>query len=194
MKDVANPPIIPIASEPVKDDSTKGGVDAKKGKTEPKKKVSSTAKVDVVKAGTEVKVAEVATVETKVESSCPVKEVSVPSAAKVEVKVPETPPVIASIPSMKSAEVSAPCVQPAPVPEAVDEDEVVILKETISKKFGEMTFSDYISAEDGDFSLSEADTEDSLEWASETERTRAEDDLAEDKVTSPDARCGLNYD
>merc|ERR1711951_243848 len=149
--------------------------------------------------GAEVKVAEVATVEAKVESSCPVKEVSVPSAAKVEVKVPETPPVIASIPSMKSAEVSAsipsvksaevsaPCVQPAlvqpaPVPEAVDEDEVVILKETISKKFGEMTFSDYNSAEDGDFSLSEADTEDSLEWASETERTRAEDDLAEDKV------------
>ena len=190
MKDVANPPIIPITSEPVKDDSTKGGVDAKKGKTEPKKKVSSTAKVDVVKAGTEVKVAEVATVETK-ELSCPVKEVSVPSAAKVEVKVPEAPPVIASIPSMKSAEVSAPCVQPAPVPEAVDEDEVVILKETISKKFGEMTFSDYNSAEDGDFSLSEADTEDSLEWASETERTRAEDDLAEDKVTCPDATCGL---
>merc|ERR1719342_377456 len=133
-----------------------------------------------------------------VESSCPVKEVSVPSAAKVEVKVPEAPPVIAfipsksaevsappvvaSIPSMKSAEVSAPCVQPASVPEAVDEDEVVILKETISKKFGEMTFSDYNSAEDGDFSLGEADTEDSLEWASETERTRAEDDLAEDKV------------
>merc|ERR1719430_607402 len=54
--------------------------------------------------------------------------------------------------------------------------------ETISKKFGEITFSDYDSAEDGDFSLSEAETEDSLEWASETERTRAEDDLAEDKV------------
>merc|ERR1719290_633072 len=84
VKDAAHPPIIPIASEPVKDDSTKGGVDAKKGKNEPKKKVSSTAKMDVVKAGAEVKVAEEATVETKVESSCPVKEVSVPSAAKVE--------------------------------------------------------------------------------------------------------------
>merc|ERR1719500_477201 len=54
--------------------------------------------------------------------------------------------------------------------------------ETISKKFGEITFSDYNSAEDGDFSLSEAETEDSLEWASETERTRAEDDLTEEKV------------
>merc|ERR1712212_1431353 len=104
--------------------------------------------------------------------------VSVPSAPKAEVKMPEAPPVLASIPSLKSTEVSAPCVQPAPVPEAVDDDEVVIVKETISKKFGEMTFSDYNSAEDGDFSLSDADTEDSLEWASETERTRAEDDLA----------------
>merc|ERR1712192_125350 len=67
-----------------------------------------------------------------------------------------------------------------------DEDEVVIVMETVSKKFGEITFSDYNSAEDGDFSLSEAETEDSLEWVSETERTRAEDDLAEDKV-------GINY-
>merc|ERR1719370_2860919 len=131
---------------------------------------------------TEVKVAEVASVQAKVEPPCLGKEVSVPSAAKVEVKVPEAPPVIASIPSLKSTEVSAPCVQPAPVPEAVDDDEVVSVKETISKKFGEMTFSDYNSAEDGDFSLSDVDTEDSLEWASETERTRAEDDLAEDKA------------
>jgi len=225
VKDVSSSPIIPIASEPVKDASTKGVVDAKKGKTEPKKKVSSSAKVDVVNSTTEVKVAEVASVQAKVEPPCLVKEVSVPSAAKVEVKVPEAPPVIASIPNLKSTEVSAkveppclvkevfvpsapkvevkvheappviasipnlkstevsaPCVQPAPVPEAVDDDEVVIVKETISKKFGEMTFSDYNSAEDGDFSLSDVDTEDSLEWASETERTRAEDDLAEDKV------------
>jgi len=208
VKDVSSSPIIPIASEPVKDASTKGVVDAKKGKTEPKKKVSSSAKVDVVNSTTEVKVAEVASVQAKVEPPCLVKEVSVPSAAKVEVKVPEAPPVIASIPNLKSTEVtakaevkvpeaspviasipnlkstevSAPCVQPAAVPEAVDDDEVVIVKETISKKFGEMTFSDYNSAEDGDFSLSDVDTEDSLEWASETERTRAEDDLAEDKV------------
>merc|ERR1712055_816387 len=98
-----------------------------------------------------------------------------PSAVKVEVKVPDTPPVVSSL--KKPAEVSTPSVQPH-----VEEDEVVILMETVSKQFGEMTFSDYDSAEDGDFSLSEAETEDSLEWASETERTRAEDDLAEDKV------------
>merc|ERR1712192_246408 len=124
----------------------------------------------------------------KVEEVCVAKEVhmpsvakdkEVPSVAKAEVKVPETPPVVASISSLKSAE--------APIqPTCVDEDEVVIVKETIPKKFGEIIFSDYDSAEDGDFSLSEAETEDSLEWASETERTRAEDDLADDKV-------GINY-
>ena len=45
-----------------------------------------------------------------------------------------------------------------------------------------MTLSDYNSEEDDDYSLSEAETEDSLEYASETERTKAEDDLAEHKV------------
>merc|ERR1719201_2984079 len=52
-----------------------------------------------------------------------------PSAAKVEVKVPDTPPVVSSL--KKPAEVSAPSVQLY-----VEEDEVVILKETVSKKFG----------------------------------------------------------
>merc|ERR1719500_2128301 len=91
---------------------------------------------------------------------------SMPSAAKVEVKVSDTPPVVSSLKK------PAPAVQPH-----VEEEEVVILKETVSKKFGEMTFSDYNSVEDGDYSLSEAETEDSLEWASETERTKVEDDL-----------------
>ena len=182
MKDVANTPIIPIVPEPAKD-IPKGGVDAKKSKAEAKKKVSSTAKVDLPNAATEVKVAEVPSVvpvEAKVEVPSIAKEVHLPSVAKVEVKVPDTPPVIAPISSLKSAEVSAPPIQPT----CVDEDEVVIVMETISKKFGEITFSDYNSAEDGDFSLSEAETEDSLEWASETERTRAEDDLADDKVAT----------
>ena len=96
----------------------------------------------------------------------------------IKVEVPDTPPVVSSL--SKPSQTSVSSVQPH-----VEEDEVVILKETVSKKFGEMTFSDYNSAEDMDFCLSEAemdDTEDSLEWASETERTRAEDDLAEDKV------------
>merc|ERR1711936_820362 len=96
----------------------------------------------------------------------------------IKVEVPDTPPVVSSL--TKPSQTSVSSVQPH-----VEEDEVVILKETVSKKFGEMTFSDYNSAEDVDFCLSEAemdDTEDSLEWASETERTRAEDDLSEDKV------------
>merc|ERR1711887_240226 len=36
--------------------------------------------------------------------------------------------------------------------------------------------------DDGDYCLSEADSDDSLEWASETERTMAEDALAEGTV------------
>merc|ERR1719209_2807495 len=85
----------------------------------------------------------------------------------IKVEVPDTPPVVSSL--TKPSQTSVSSVQPH-----VEEDEVVILKETVSKKFGEMTFSDYNSAEDMDFCLSEAemdDTEDSLEWASETERT-----------------------
>merc|ERR1719222_1532334 len=111
----------------------------------------------------------------KVEVPKPSAATEIPSAAKVEVKVPNTPPVVSSL--KKPAKVSAPSVQPH-----VEEDEVVILKETVSKKFGEMTFSEYNSVEDGDYSLSDAETEDSLEWASETERTRVEDDLTEEKV------------
>merc|ERR550519_2031704 len=106
----------------------------------------------------------------KVEVPKPSAATEIPSAAKVEVKVSDTPPVVSSLKK------PAPPVQPH-----VEEEEVVILKETVSKKFGEMTFSDYNSVEDGDYSLSEAETEDSLEWASETERTKVEDDLTEDK-------------
>merc|ERR1719341_1885095 len=84
----------------------------------------------------------------KVEVPKPSAATEISSAAKVEVKVPDTPPVVSSL--KKPAEVSAPSVQPH-----VEEDEVVILKETVSKKFGEMTFSDYNSVEDGDYSLSE---------------------------------------
>ena len=139
----------------------------------------SVAKVEVLSLAKEVHLPSVA------------KEVHMPSVAKVEVKVPDTPPVIAPISSLKSAEVSAPPIQPT----CVEEDEVVIVMETISKKFGEITFSDYDSAEDGDFSLSDAETEDSLEWASETERTRAEDDLAEDKVVATLPKFGaITYD
>merc|ERR1712055_290054 len=290
VKDVANPPIIAKdAPKELVKDASKEGIDVKKSKTDSKKKVSSTVKVDVVDPAIEVKEAKVVTAEAMVEPSG-VKEMTkpsilkpsaakemptipsafkvemptpstakpsaakempiIPSAAKVEVptpstakptaakempsavkvempmlsmvkdgqlditdlrsikdgqillaqpsaakemsmvqsaaraevKVPDTPPVVSSL--TKPSGVSASSVQPH-----VEEDEVVVLMETVSKKFGEITFSDYNSAEDVDFCFSEAaadDTEDSLEWASETKRTRAKDDLAEDKV-------GINY-
>merc|ERR1719320_720378 len=90
------------------------------------------------------------------------------SAVKVEVKVPLATPEVSSLTKK---------VYFSPI-----DDEVVIVKEVVVKKFGDMTLSDYISEEDDDYSLSEAETEDSLEWASETDRTKAEDDLAEHKV------------
>merc|ERR1719357_1067106 len=92
----------------------------------------------------------------------------VSSAVKVEVKVPLATPEVSSL--TKKVDFSP------------TDDEVVIVKEVIAKKFGELTLSDYNSEEDDDYSLSEAETEDSLEYASETERTKAEDDLAEHKV------------
>jgi len=92
----------------------------------------------------------------------------VSSAVKVEVKVPLATPEVSSL--TKKVDLSP------------TDDEVVIVKEVIAKKFGDMTLSDYNSEEDEDYSLSEAESEDSLEWASETERTKAEDDLAEHKV------------
>merc|ERR1719447_2484911 len=87
---------------------------------------------------------------------------------KVEVKVPFATPEVSSLTKK--------------VDSSPTDDEVVIIKEVIAKKFEDMTLSDYNSEEDDDYSLSEAETEDSLEWASETERTKAEDDLAEHKV------------
>merc|ERR1719394_209760 len=91
----------------------------------------------------------------------------VSSAVKVEVKVPLATPEVSSLTKVDSSPT---------------DDEVVIVKEVVVKKFGDMTLSDYNSEEDDDYSPSEAVTEDSLEWASETERTKAEDDLAEHKV------------
>merc|ERR1712010_274739 len=51
----------------------------------------------------------------------------------------------------------------------------------VYRKFGEMELHEE-EEEDGDYSPSEADSDDSLEWASETERTMAEDALAEGTV------------
>merc|ERR1712055_69277 len=51
----------------------------------------------------------------------------------------------------------------------------------VYQKFGEMELHEE-EEDDDDYSPSEADSDDSLEWASETERTMAEDALAEGTV------------
>merc|ERR1712083_949604 len=62
------------------------------------------------------------------------------------------------------------------------ESTVVPIEEAIVyKKFGEMELPDE-EEEDIDYCPSSADSDDSLEWASETERTMAEDALAEGTV------------
>merc|ERR1712055_293087 len=50
----------------------------------------------------------------------------------------------------------------------------------VYRKFGEMELHE--EEDDDDYSPSEADSDDSLEWASETDRTMAEDSLAEGTV------------
>merc|ERR1712090_120288 len=62
------------------------------------------------------------------------------------------------------------------------ESEVVPTMEAVYQKFGEMELHEEEEEDDGDYSPSEADSDDSLEWASETERTMAEDALAEGTV------------
>merc|ERR1712210_424432 len=52
----------------------------------------------------------------------------------------------------------------------------------VHRKFGEMELHAEEEEGGGDYSPSETDSDDSLEWASETERTMAEDALAEGTV------------
>merc|ERR1711970_775599 len=61
---------------------------------------------------------------------------------------------------------------------------VEIMKEPVItyQKFGEMELPEDEEVDDGDYVPSDADSEDSLEWSSETERTIAEDALAEGTV------------
>merc|ERR1719209_1659703 len=63
------------------------------------------------------------------------------------------------------------------------ESEVAPTMETVVyQKFGEMELHDEEEEDDGDYCPSDAESDDSLEWASETERTMAEDALAEGTV------------
>merc|ERR1712106_1080105 len=57
-----------------------------------------------------------------------------------------------------------------------------IMEAVVYQKFGEMELHGEEEDDDGDYCPSEADSDDSLEWASETERTMAEDALAEGTV------------
>merc|ERR1719234_2838872 len=62
------------------------------------------------------------------------------------------------------------------------ESEVVpTMEDVVYQKFGEMELHEE-DEDDGDYCPSEADSDDSLEWASETERTMAEDALSEGTV------------
>merc|ERR1712055_608605 len=62
-------------------------------------------------------------------------------------------------------------------PVEVGEEPVITLQ-----KFGEMELPEDEEVGDADYVPSDIDSEDSLEWSSETERTKAEDALAEGKV------------
>merc|ERR1711970_718757 len=78
--------------------------------------------------------------------------------------------------SPKDSEVLA-TISTTEVPVEVGEEPVITYQ-----KFGEMDLPEDEEVDDGDYVPSDADSEDSLEWSSETERTIAEDALAEGTV------------
>merc|ERR1712114_106450 len=65
---------------------------------------------------------------------------------------------------------------------SVESDIAPTMETIVYKKFGEMELPEDEEEDDGDYSPSDVDSDDSLEWASETERTMAEDALAEGTV------------
>merc|ERR1711887_337855 len=67
----------------------------------------------------------------------------------------------------------------------VEVPSALIKEDIIYQKFGDMELPED-EEDDGDYSPSDVDSDDSLEWASETERTMLEDALAEGNV-------GINY-
>merc|ERR1711887_266994 len=64
---------------------------------------------------------------------------------------------------------------------SLESDVAPIMEPVVYQKFGEMELHAE-DEDDGSYCPSEADSDDSLEWASETERTMAEDALAEGTV------------
>merc|ERR1712114_87038 len=65
---------------------------------------------------------------------------------------------------------------------SVESDIAPTMETIVYKKFGEMELPEDEEEDDGDYSPSDVNSDDSLEWASETERTMAEDALAEGTV------------
>jgi len=65
---------------------------------------------------------------------------------------------------------------------SLESDVAPTMEPIVYQKFGEMELHEEEEEDDGDYCPSEADSDDSLEWASETERTMAEDALAEGTV------------
>ena len=80
--------------------------------------------------------------------------------------------------SPKDTEITA-MINTVEVPSASIEGEVIY------QRFGDLELPEE-EEDDGDYSPSDVDSDDSLEWASETERTMLEDALAEGNV-------GINY-
>merc|ERR1712133_184966 len=83
--------------------------------------------------------------------------------------------VITALPSMSPIEAVA-------TMSSVESDIAPTVETIVYKTFGEMELQEEEEEDDCDYSPSEVDTDDSLEWASETERTKAEDALAEGTV------------
>merc|ERR1711955_89991 len=69
---------------------------------------------------------------------------------------------------------------------SLESEGIPTMETFVYKTFGEMELQEEEEEDDCDYSPSEVDSDDSLEWASETERTKAEDALAEGSV-------GLNF-
>merc|ERR1711875_159781 len=65
---------------------------------------------------------------------------------------------------------------------SLESDIAPTIETIVYEKFGEMELPEDEEEDDGDYSPSDVDSDDSLEWASETERTMAEDALAEGTV------------
>merc|ERR1712192_312684 len=65
---------------------------------------------------------------------------------------------------------------------SLESDIAPTMEPVVYQKFGEMELHEEEEEDDGDYCPSEADSDDSMGWASETERTMAEDALAEGTV------------